>query len=391
MFLDQLKNGTLNINPYYFFIVFNIMGRSFDKITYIYSELETCELNRLISLTTLKDNLLITEIIILFATFLSLWIYLIFIDKDLNLIWELLRILAHNSFFKLKENIASRFNKIHEQSELIKASIDMDIFNNKEILKFKHSSRTISRFSILFIIAALFILLQSFVLENSLQNSLQNYPTLISTKIYRKVLLARITYYVLECTHDGDRIDSLNSIYPYYNTITTPKENALNTYNELSIAIDELRFFPYQSFFSQRLQSYIYKSFPSNSSFLITGTLNAVQYFIDESLNYCFNTVKTIDSNIYVYYNESQILYQAMNATAIMEFVDLKNLIDSQLDNLYCFSGGFIAILLMIYLFYYFPMLTFEIKFLNKLTDIIQIMPRHSKNTNIKSLSQSYV
>ena len=72
MFLDQLKNGTLNINPYYFFIVFNIMGRSFDKITYIYSELETCELNRLISLTTLKDNLLITEIIILFATFLSL-------------------------------------------------------------------------------------------------------------------------------------------------------------------------------------------------------------------------------------------------------------------------------------------------------------------------------
>ena len=353
MFLDQLKNGTLNADPYYFFIAFNIMGESFNKIIYFYSELKICELKRLSSLNILEDKLLIAEIIILFAIFFLLWIYLIFIDKDLNLIWELLRIRARNSFIKLKEKIASRLDEIHEKNEFIENEIDMNILKNKKILKFKHSARTISRFSIIFIIAVLFILLLSFLLESNLQNSLQLYPNLISRKVFRKFLLVRITYYVLECRHDDIKIDSLNLIFPYYNTITAPKESALDTYNELVISVDELRFFSYQSFFSQTLQEYIYNSYPSTSSFLVTGALNAIQYFMHESLNYCFNMIKGVDSNIYIYYNESQILYQAMDVSTEMEITDLKRLINSQLDDLYYFSGGFIGIMAILYLFYY--------------------------------------
>ena len=86
MFLHELENGTTNFTSYLFFIVYNVMGPSFDKIFTITSEIKTCELSRLDSLNTLKINLLICELIIICVIFLSLGIYLILIDKHLNLI-----------------------------------------------------------------------------------------------------------------------------------------------------------------------------------------------------------------------------------------------------------------------------------------------------------------
>ena len=72
-----------------------------------------------------------------------------------------------------------------------------------------------------------------------------------------------------------------------------------------------------------------------------------------------------------------------------MGIADLKNLIDSQLVNLYYFTGGFGGFFLLMYLFYYYPMLTFEIKFLRKLTDIIQIIPKNANSTISKTATQT--
>ena len=389
LLLDQLKNGTLNVNPYYFFIIFNVMGESYNKLNEIYADLETCELNRLNSLNTLKINLLIAGIVILCVTFSSLGIYLVFIDYHLNLIWELLRIRARNSFFELKENIESRLAQIHEKDEISEYEIDSSILKHKEPLKFRHSLRTIARFSIIFIIAVLFILLQSFLLENNLQTSLRYHPTLTADVMNRKALTVRITYYVLEARHSGIKLDSLSLSFPYYNTITVPQVNVYTIHNQLNALIDKLRFISFQQIFSQELQTYTYYSYPSNSSFLITGTLNAMKYFNDESLNYVGNMVSAVDTSIYIYYNESQILYNAINITTLMEISDLKYLIDNQLNNLYYFTGAFGGLFLLIYLFYYYPMLTFEINFLRKLTDIIQMIPRNSNNTMSKTSSQT--
>ena len=389
LLLDQLKNGTLNVNPYYFFIIFNVMGESYNKLNEIYADLETCELNRLNSLNTLKINLLVAGMAILCVTFSSLGIYLVFIDYHLNLIWELLRIRSRNSFFELKESIEHRLAQIHEKYDISEYEVDSSILRHKEPLKFKHSLRTIARFSIIFIIAGLFILLQSFLLENNLQTSLRYHPTLTADVMNRKTLTARIIYYVLEARHNDTKADSLSISFPYYNTITTPQLNVYIISDQLNVLIDKLRFLPFQQIFSQELQTYTYYSYPSNSSFLMTGTLNAMKYFNDESLNYAINTVATIDTSIYTYCNESQILYNAINITTLMEISDLRNLIDSQLSNLFYFTGGFGGLFLLMYLFYYYPMLTFEINFLRKLTDIIQIIPRNSNSTISKTGSQT--
>ena len=365
------------------------MGESFEKISSVYSGIKTCELNRLNSLNTLKVNLLVGGIAIICVIFLALGIYLILIDKHLNLIWELLRIRAYNSFFELRESIENRLTYIHEKEEINEVDVDSSFLKNKEPLKFKHSLRTIAKFSIIFIIALSFIIIQSFVLESNLQNVLEFHPALSSDRMNRKVLATRITFYVFESRHNGMKPDSLNTLFPYYNTISAPQASVLSMYSELTVLIDKMRDLSIKSLFSSDLAAYSYFSYPSNDVFLTTGTINGLNYFAQESLNFGFNLINAIDSNGDIYYKESQALYDAMSATAVMEDIDLRNLINSQLNDLYSFTGGFGVLFLILYFIYYYPMLAFEIKFLRKIIEIIQIIPKNSNNTTNKSVNKT--
>ena len=238
--LNQVTQNTTNFNPYVFFIIYNAMGESFNKLSEIFLELKNCQLDRLNSLNTLKIELLIAGIIILCATFLALAAYLFFIDKQLNIIWELLRIRVRSSFFDLKENINARLDDIHGKDDFLEIDVDSRILKNKEPLKFRHSLRTISRFSIIFITAAIFILMQCLIFEQNLQNTLWNHPIFMSDIMSRKFLLARISYYVLE-SRFGSNDNLLNNIYPYYNTISNPQNEVLKIYHQLNILIDKLR------------------------------------------------------------------------------------------------------------------------------------------------------
>ena len=204
----------------------------------------------------------------------------------------------------------------------------------------------------------------------------------------RKFLLARISYYVLE-SRFGSNDNLLNNIYPYYNTITTPHSNLLSISTQLSGLVNKIRVIPIKPIFTSELQNCYYYSYSSNYSFLTTGTLNAIQYFIDESLNYGFNYANSIDTDIFIYYNESQALYSSIDVTTAMCINDLKTLIDNELYTLYYFTAGFGVLFLIMYLFYYYPMFSFEIKFLAKLVDIIQIMPKNSSSTMNKSVNQT--
>ena len=365
------------------------MGSSFDTLTKIYSELKICELSRLDSLHHLEIDLLLAGIGILFIAFLTLSAYLIFIDKHLNWIWEILRIRALNSFFELKEHIELRIAQVHERDEIIEYDFNPSTLKDKKPLKFRHSLGIILRLLIIFALAAFFILLQCFLLESNLQNSLWYLPTLTSSAMTIKVLAARITYYVLESKNTGARPDSLNILYPFYNTITDPNTNLLQIYNELHVLINDMRDTSIKSLFSSELQGYIYYSYPSNSTFLLAGTLNALEYFADESLNYGSNFRRSsIDTTSYIYYKESQVLYNTMDITTGMMISDLEGLINSQLNKLYYFTGSFGILFLLSYLFYYYPLLAFEIKFLEELTDFIQIIPRNS-HTVFKSFGQA--
>ena len=40
-----------------------------------------------------------------------------------------------------------------------------------------------------------------------------------------------------------------------------------------------------------------------------------MNYFIEDSLNYAYNDINSIDTNIYIYFNESSSLYRSISTT----------------------------------------------------------------------------
>ena len=151
--LSEIINGTYNYDQYLFFIVLNSMGEPYNKVLNAYNDVKNCESKNLNDLNTIKNYVIIIGIVVLCCGFLSLAIYLIIIDKYLNLIWEILRTRIRNSFFQLRKNIENRISQIHEKIDFGNDDFDVDTLKNKQILNYRHSFKTIIRFSIIFIIA----------------------------------------------------------------------------------------------------------------------------------------------------------------------------------------------------------------------------------------------
>ena len=106
--MNEVVNKTNNFESFVFFLVFNIMGEPFNKIINAYNGLKICELDRLNSLTTMKVYLLIIGISVLCLGFLLLAIYLLIIDKHLNLIKSNYHLILKKCW---RKNISDSCNK----------------------------------------------------------------------------------------------------------------------------------------------------------------------------------------------------------------------------------------------------------------------------------------
>ena len=192
----------------------------------------------------------------------------------------------------------------------------------------------------------------------------------------RKVLLTRLGFFVLE-NEIIDTSSSLTSIFPYYNGLKTPKDSINRTYNQLMVYIEGLENPILKTLLPSTIINYIYDSYPSNSTFLSLGTLSALLDFTDESLLFSFNDVRDSFSDLDNYFTKAMALYDALDVIASMDISILNDLINSQLNNLYYFTGGFAFLFLLMYFCYYYPMISSDIKFLNKLIEIILIVPKN--------------
>ena len=362
------------------------MGESFDKMTNAYNGLKACELERLSNLTTEKVYLLIIGISVLCFGFLLLAVYLFMIDKHLNLIWELLRIRIQKSFFKIRNSIENRISHIQSQREILSSNIDSNALNDRKTLKFRHSLRTLSRISIIFIIALVLTFIQYFIFEQKLQTSLQYHTTLISSLMIRRILISKLGFFTLENCIENTNY-SLSSEFPFYNGLGLPKKSVNSVRDQLVINIQGMENPATVSVLSSKLQHDIYISYPSNLTFLKTGTLRALFFYMYESLYFAFNYSENDFASLYQYFIEGSAFSDAVIVIASLFNQDMTDLIESKLHDLYIFTGGFGLMFLLIYFCYYYPMLSNDISFLNKLTDLIHMIPKIPKPMNPTSAS----
>ena len=386
-FVAQFINKTYDYDQYLFFIIFNSMGEPYIKVLNAYNDIKYCELGKLNDLNRLEIDLFLIEIAVLFCGFFSLAIYLFIIDKYLNLIWEILRTRIKNWFFQLKKNIEDRISQIHENNDYIKNDVNTNALKNKKALNYRHSLRTIVRFSIIFIIALCFTFIQYFIFEEELQISLKYHSILISSVMNRKMLVSRLEFFVLENELENSK-SSLSASFLFYNGLESPQNSINDIYNQIIRNVKGMENPAIKSLLSIPTQHYIYTSFPSNYTFLATGSLHALLYYLYESLYFSSNNNEDSFVDHYQYFVEANAFSNALITTSTMLKTDIINLINSKLNSLYFVSAGFGAIFLIIYFCCYYPMLSFDIIFLKKLTDLILIIPKtnnavHSASVNI--------
>ena len=203
----------------------------------------------------------------------------------------------------------------------------------------------------------------------------------------RKILLTRLGFFVLE-NDISESNTSLASTFQFYIGIGNLDDTINDLYNEIVLNLQEAESPSINALMSPTLKDYIYKSYPSNISFLSTGTLSGVTYILHESLYFAFNNVEDSFSSFNQYFTELTALYEALDATSSMDSANISELINTQLNNLYYFTGGFGMLFLLIYFCYYYPMLSFDIKFLEKLSDLILIIPKIKNQVRYKPIIQ---
>ena len=388
--MNELTNKTYNYNDYVFFIVFNAMGESLNRVMVILNDLKNCELGRLNDLTTMKKNLFVVGNVTLLCGFLLLAIYLFIIDKHLNLIWELLRTRVKNAFFEIRETIKERVSQVHGKNDFLQNEIDSSILKYSQAYKFRHSLRTLSKISIIFIIAFVFTFIQYYIFEENLQIPLKYHTLLLASVMERKVFISRLGFFVLESDINGT-FSELTHSFPFYTGFNWLNNSIEENYNLIIKNLKSSENPEIISLMSPTLKEYVYNSYPSNLTFLTAGTLNAAMYFAQESLFYSFTNIKDNFSNLYQYYTEASALYAALDLTSAMDNTVIADLINQQLSNLYYFTAGFGALFLLMYFCYYYPIFSFDINFLNKLTDLILIIPKNQGKGSYAPLIQKKV
>ena len=205
------------------------------------------------------------------------------------------------------------------------------------------------------------------------------------------MLSNRLEFFVLESELENTN-RSLSASFPFYDGLETPKNSINDIYNQINGNIRGMEDPTVIPLLSTITQHCVYTSFPSNYTFLATGSLHALLYYLYESLYFSVNNNEDNLAERDQYFIEANAFSNALITTSNLINADIRGLINSKLNSLYFLSAGFGALFLLMYFCYYYPMLSSDINFLRKLTELIITIPKNhsllrSTAINIQSSS----
>ncbi|OMJ66992.1 hypothetical protein SteCoe_35975 [Stentor coeruleus] len=380
----QIEKNENNYENNMFFVLFNSLGSSFQQTNLALVNLVECELARVNDLSMTKNYLLIGAVIILSISAIIMSLYLLSIDKCLNILWEYLRKRAHSGYYEVKHLVTERLMQYHNEVE--NTDHESDNFNYKSIteIKFRHSFRYMGRFSLLFIFGALFYAVSIFVFYENIHNYLIYRPTLIHILMKRRVEMTEVCIYTLEYEL-GNSTFSTSYRFPYFNNLGEPKQAAENVMNSIVSTRKILRDPNIVKLMSEKLKTKLYKNIPGVSTFISLGTFRGLAYLVQEAHYLVFNnmpdsleSIKTFFSQVLEYNNLSLDVSSMANS-------DSKAKIENQLQKLIYFNSCCCFFLCVMYFLYFYPFLAREIALVRKITKILLIIPQTMEAKPLKS------
>lgn len=368
-----MKEGKNNYSDHLFFVVFISMGNSFYIIYDAMMDLEKCELSRIDNLEAMSQYLLFGSLAILSCCFFFILCFLLTIDKDLNVLWGHLRNKAKSRFKELKNCISERLIEVHNYDDFSMDRIENASIKNDKTINFRHSFHYLWRFSIMIIFVVIFYMLSTFVFEANVQNNLYHRPELISIILQRRIKSNQMCFFTLETELRPTNL-SLLTLFPEFNSINPPGQALNSVIKFLSFSQSQIIKKDLQNIMSNTLKDIILKGDPSSATFLKLGSIRGLAYLLQESFFISFNGQQD-DPSLFSKFVSNVIEYTNIGKIATkMANEDSKSIIENLLSQLLNFNIICCILMLLGYVFYYYPFLNFEIKMLNKITKILKIL-----------------
>lgn len=367
-----------------FFVLFNSLGSSFQQTNLALANLVNCELTRVDELSEIKNYLLIGAVIVLSSSALIMSLYLLSIDKFLNILWEYLRKRVHSGYYEVKHLVSERLMQYH--NELENTDHESDNFNYKSAveIKFRHSFRYMARFSLLFIFGALFYAVSIFVFYENIHNYLIYRPILIHILMKRRVEMTEISIYTLEYEL-GNSTFSASYRFPSFNNLGDPKHATETVMNSIISTRKYLRDPNILKLMSGKLKTKLFEKISGASTFISLGTFRGLAYLVQEAHYLVFNNMSDSLESIKKFFAEVLEYNSLTLDISSMANSDSKSKIESQLYKLIYFNSCCCFFLCVVYFLYFYPFLAREIALVKKITKILLIIPQSMEVKPLKS------
>jgi hypothetical protein len=361
-----------NCNKSLLFVVANSEGEMFEQIIQTMEGLRKCEKNKVNKLENFDVELLLIGIGILGSIFITTGIFLLTIDKDLNIIWKALFKRLKFSIYGVRQKVFERLSQHHDKAEYSDSDHENIKLIVKHNVKFRHSIRYLAYLSVLFIAAAGIYIVNSFVFDSLICKLLLLKPDVMADLWLKQINVQKLAFFTQE-NIVAPTPASFSELYKNQILIESPNP-ALISYSSLLHSPWLLYRKEYISdLISNALVSKLNSKIPSANNFLAYGIINSIDHLVQESLFLSFNP----ENSFTIYHSKIKLFATELSIILQEAASNSESSIAKYINYLIIFTVVSCIILVLLYIFISHSLLEKESKVVKGIMKLLTIIPNN--------------
>ncbi|CAG9334493.1 unnamed protein product [Blepharisma stoltei] len=354
------------------YLISNGLENIYQRTNSSLGELVDCEMQRISDNSDIITILLVVGLCVSGLCTIVLIYYIFSISNKYNILWNFIKKITHLSYFELKRCCLERLCSVHG-NDYNQEEVDA-VYRNKppeDKLTFKENLKFILRLCIFLLITTLYYISVHAILYVKCEELLRERPKLLTNYIRRRALVPRIDFWARESAIYETSI-GLKTLFSERIIFNSPDTNLNESISLFKTANAQLRDF--MNYMSSSLKSNLYE----HSEQSLEYDYGAV--WVNNLLTFDSFRLENIEGDrmkdIMELTSQYAVMQQYMKTNFDIINKSSENMISDVLDYIIDLVVAYTIMSLLLYLFYYLPYLSGEIKRLYKLQLIIAIIPK---------------
>ncbi|CAG9317113.1 unnamed protein product [Blepharisma stoltei] len=364
---DALKNNK-TYKMHSKFLILNGLGQTYDSLNHTILDLEDCAISQIESIGNLIYLLILWGIIILAILFGTILLFIYLTARKIDEFWNFFIKKFQISMMKLKSEAMERLIYAHNTEASPEESVNTGRIKTKRKVRTWIEITFTWKILIFVVISASYYFLMYFYLYPDCQSYMINRPKLLNIFNLRRSLVSRVSIFSRDVYTPYFK-NNFISLYGFANshTVTDVDVKILKEKNK------ELREEKFMKIMSKELKEKIFESSNLTHPLLKYGSETAIEISIDD--NYYIAANPTLPPlGVFQYVAVLQILQNNIDMEFQLADGDSHDAIERQLNVIIATTAIYIIIFCGLYFIYYLPFLHYQIKQLNWLSYLIEIL-----------------